>query len=165
MAEAWVLDASPFIALAKTGLLDLLPKLAPDVLLPAPVIDEILAGPAGDPARLAIQGGWGRPVAIETVPPAILEWGLGPGESSVLALSLGHRGHVAILDDAQARMCARSLKIPVLGTLGIVILARRAGLIETASSVVRRLQDAGLYLDAPTVKSALERLVGEKPEN
>ncbi len=59
------------------------------------------------------------------VPDSILEWGLGVGESSVLAFALGHSGTEAIIDDLAARKCAAALGIPVRGTLGIVPSAKR----------------------------------------
>ena len=46
-----VLDASPVIILARAGSIDVLPRLLAPVLIPLAVADEILAGPADDPAR------------------------------------------------------------------------------------------------------------------
>jgi predicted nucleic acid-binding protein len=43
-------NASPLISLATIGRLDLLLAADHDVLIPAAVADEILAGPAADPA-------------------------------------------------------------------------------------------------------------------
>jgi hypothetical protein len=45
-----VLNASPFIVLARAGYLDLLPKLVTGVLIPRAVVTEVLAGPATDAA-------------------------------------------------------------------------------------------------------------------
>ena len=43
-----VSNTSPLIVLARAGLLDLLPRLFSEVLIPAAVRAEILAGPDGD---------------------------------------------------------------------------------------------------------------------
>jgi predicted nucleic acid-binding protein len=45
MGEIWVVNASPLIALGKVGQLDLLSGLSQDLLLPEPVVQEILVGP------------------------------------------------------------------------------------------------------------------------
>jgi len=61
-----------------------------------------------------------------------LDWGLGPGESSVLALANKHPGMEAIIDDLAGRKCAAYLKIPVRGTLGIVLVLKKRGVIPQA---------------------------------
>ncbi|TMB88174.1 MAG: hypothetical protein E6J45_11680 [Chloroflexi bacterium] len=59
MAETWVVNASPLIVLAKAGRLGLTGDLCSAILLPDAVAHELLAGPADDPARLAVLAGWG----------------------------------------------------------------------------------------------------------
>ena len=88
MSNVWVANASPIIVLAKIGHLDLLTKLSLEVLLPQAVVDEIIAGPPADPARQLIEGRWGSRAAPQSISPDLIEWGLGPGETSVLALAL-----------------------------------------------------------------------------
>ncbi len=60
MSEVWVVSASPVIALAKVGYLQLLEVLPGELLLPVPVAMEIQSGPQSDAARQAVEGGWGR---------------------------------------------------------------------------------------------------------
>jgi predicted nucleic acid-binding protein len=92
--------------------------------------------------------------------PDVLEWGLGKGETAVLTLARA-RAAVAILDDAEARAAARAFGIRVMGTLGVVLLARRDGRIASASQVLRALRRAGLHLDEALLRDALPRTVGE----
>lgn len=154
-AEAWIFNASPLIALAKVDSLDLPEKLASEIIVPEAVRREILLGPADDPARSALAEGWGGQASVDTTPEPIIEWGLGAGESAVLAISIERQNAVAILDDDTARQCARSLRVPVMGTLGIVLRAKVQGLIPSASNLVHELQRAGLYLDLGTIRKAL----------
>lgn len=88
------------------------------------------------------------------------EWGLGSGESAVLAVALRERG-TALLDDAEARRCARVLGIPVLGTLGLVIRAKREGRIRSAAELLRRMIGAGFRLRDDVVDRALRDLAAE----
>lgn len=162
MPDLWVLNASPVIVLAKVDGLRLIEALAGEVLLPVAVADEILSGPAGDPARAAMDRGWGRRVPSTLVPATVLEWGLGRGESAVLAFVAEHPGAIAVLDDAEGRSCARALGLPVLGTLGIILRARKRNLIPSAAGFIRSLQAAGLHLDEATIREALKRSVGEE---
>jgi predicted nucleic acid-binding protein len=159
--EVWVVDSSPVIILAKAGRLNLLEQLSADLLIPLPVRDEILEGPPSDPAWKALRSGWGQIVVPGPVPGAVLEWGLGAGESSALALALAEPGRAAVLDDAAARACARTLGVRYLGTLAVVLRAKQAGLIESAANMMVTLRQAGLRLDEGTLRTALER-IGER---
>jgi predicted nucleic acid-binding protein len=160
--EFWVVNASPVITLAKAGHLDLLTRLANDVLVPEAVVVELLDASVDDPARQAIERGWGTRISGINIPVNILEWGLGGGETSVLAVTLQDKERTAVLDDAQGRKCARALGIPVVGTLGIVLRAKRQGYLASASEAIRDLRAAGLYLNDVTISLALERSVGEE---
>ncbi len=54
MSERWVLNASPIIVLARVGHEHLFEALAVQVVVPQAVVEDIEAGPVGDPARRAI---------------------------------------------------------------------------------------------------------------
>jgi predicted nucleic acid-binding protein len=161
VGEVFVVNASPVITLAKASHLALLTDLAETVLVPAAVVGEVLAGPESDPARRALEGGWGTRVPVSHMPSVVLEWGLGAGEAEVIAVALEGRGRTAVLDDAQGRKCAHALGLPLIGTLGVVLRAKRLGRITSAAEVLRDLQEAGLHLDPQTIALALRRIAGE----
>ena len=158
--ELWVANASPLITLAKVGALALLAPPGRQLIVPEAVAAEVRAGPASDPARLALEAGFAHALEPAEHDAGVLEWGLGAGESMVIAVAR-RRGAVAILDDAEARGAARVLGVRVIGTLGVVLLARREGRIESAAAVMRALQAAGLRLDPVLLREALARVVGE----
>ena len=87
MSEPWVVNASPVIVLAKAGYLHLLKELPAELLLPEAVVAEILAGPVSDPARRALEEGWAQPLGPARISAELLEWGLGAGETAVLAVA------------------------------------------------------------------------------
>jgi hypothetical protein len=94
-AETWVTNASPVIALAKAGYVRLLEELPVELLLPEAVVSEVLAGPEADPGRKLVEGGWGKRVNPVTIPSDLLEWGLGRGETAVLALARVRAGSLS----------------------------------------------------------------------
>jgi hypothetical protein len=63
VSDVWVVNASPVIVLAKAGFLRLLEELPTELLLPDAVAAEILVGPVDDPARKAVENGWGARVS------------------------------------------------------------------------------------------------------
>jgi predicted nucleic acid-binding protein len=90
----------------------------------------------------------------------IAAWDLGPGESEVLSFAFEQPGYYAMVDDAEARRCARTLGIPILGTGGALILAKRRGLIVSVSESLMALRNAGLWLSDELVL-LLQRQAGE----
>jgi predicted nucleic acid-binding protein len=71
-----------------------------------------------------------------------------------------HPGTEAIIDDLADRRCAAALGIPVRGTLGLILIAKRQGRIPQARPVFERLRHAGMYLSDRVMNQALG-LVGE----
>jgi predicted nucleic acid-binding protein len=89
-------------------------------------------------------------------------WQVGAGESQVLGWALREPGKVAILDDRAARRCATLLGIPVIGTVGVVALAKRRGLVSAAAPLFTALEEAGLFLSKALIREVLADL-GEAP--
>jgi len=160
MTDAWVVNTSPLITLAKVGHLELLVEDSRQLWIPSAVHDEVLHGPANDPARRALQSGFGTISEAILLHPMVLEWGLGSGETAVLSY-VKRNGGIAVVDDGAARMAAKVMGIKVTGTLGVVLRAHRLGRIESAASVIRALRDAGLRLDDDLIRQALARTTGE----
>lgn len=119
-----VANASPLIFLTRASLLHLLRHFARRILVPEAVHSEIREKGSDDITVQALEiSPWIEVVSPPPVPEQILGSGLGPGESSVLALAYANRGMEAIIDDLAGRRCASLLGIPVRGTLGIVLAA------------------------------------------
>lgn len=161
MDRVLVVNASPLIFLARIDRLDLLSSLAKLLVVPEAVLREIQAGSDRDRTaeQLKAVSSILRVDDLQ-VPDRIRLWDLGAGESQVLAHGLERPGSEVVLDDLAARRCALGLGLPMVGTLGVIILCRRRGLIHAARPVVEALLDAGLRLTPALVDGALAR-VGE----
>lgn len=97
-------NASPLIVLAGAGYFDLLPAILSPVVVPRAVLDEINAGPLGDPAIAAVaKAAWLSVVELNPVVSPIATWRLGRGETEVLEFARRNPGTVAVLDDKAAR--------------------------------------------------------------
>nr|VFJ62837.1 MAG: protein of unknown function (DUF3368) [Candidatus Kentron sp. DK] len=109
-------------------------------------------GPHDDPAAQNLAGArWARRQKTQ-INPELLAWNLGAGETSVLSFALANPQYSAILDDRAARRCARTLEVPILGTAGILVLAKRRGLIDSVEAGLHRLQTAGLWLSGDLIE-------------
>ena len=156
MSSVWVVNASPLILLGKIGRLDLLFRLSPQVMIPEGVAAELRAGPVTDTARAWIEGAGAKAVTpVGQVDSLVAAWDLGLGESHVLTLCRRLRDATAILDDRAARTCAAALGVRVAGTVALVVLAKRKGLITQVKPLLEGLLHQGIRLDAAVIETAL----------
>lgn len=161
MGKRWVVDASPTVLLAKTNRAGLLPACTEKLLIPEAVAEEVRRGSSDDPARE-----WLRAEGEQFVEPtgpvasAVAAWDLGRGESQVLSYGLRHEGWTAVVDDGAARRCAKGLDVSVIGTLGILVVAKREGRLKKVRPATEALQRAGLHVSKAVVDQVL-RMAGE----
>ena len=85
---------------------------------------------------------------------------LGAGEAEALMLALELREAVVVLDDALARRVAETLGLNVTGTLGLLLDAKRAGLITAVGPLLDQLEALRFRL-APHTRTAVLKLAGE----
>lgn len=159
MTERIVVNASPLIVLSRAGRIDLLTLVGAQIHVPESVSREVRAH-SDEAARVLDTVAWLKTVRDAEMLPLVRSWDLGPGESAVLEWAQANRPARAILDDYAARKLANVLAVPVTGTLGLALLAKRRGLVPLARPLVEEFVRAGLYLSDPVVEHAL-RLVGE----
>jgi len=160
--ECAVVNASPLIYLSKIDRLPLLQLIAPCVLVPQAVIAEIAVKGRDDVTYLAVlqQASWLVPQATIDVPAHVLAWDLGAGESAVIATALSRRACPAIIDDGLGRKCAQTLGVELFGTLGLVLIAKPRGVIDSARALLADLRANGMFLSLGVVERAVA-LVGE----
>lgn len=165
MSRRWVANASPLILLGKADLADLLTSLCDELIIPEAVMREVASKPDGRKTidRLRAEPGvrFAEDRAVRT---SIERWDLGPGESQVLELAADLTGARAVLDDREARRCGAALTVPAIGTLGVILRAKRLDLIPAARPVLEDVRRAGLYVSPELVEQALEHL-GESVED
>jgi hypothetical protein len=78
----------------------------------------------------------------------------------VLSLALEHPGSWVVLDDKLARQAALHLNLPLLGTAGILLRAKRVGHLHTVRPVLNQLSALGFRLTPETARNSLD-LAGE----
>ena len=151
-----VCNASPLIVLAKAGLLDLLTGLCPGFRIPRSVAEEVsrINDPA-DPARIWLSRNSTFVAEAPSVSPFVMAWDLGAGESSVISLVESLPGSIAVLDDLAGRRCAQALGLPVVGTLGLILMAKRRGFISSVGPALDSIVAAGLFISRHHIDSIL----------
>lgn len=159
MANPPVINASPLIFFSRAQKMELLRELTGRILVTEPVSSEIMMRGTKDiTAKVLNNESWIEIVAPPPVPEIISDWALGPGESSVLAYAYTNQGTEAIIDDLNGRKCAMLLNIPLHGTLGLILIAKKRGLIQAARPVIDDFLRSGLYLSRQILDEALKRV-------
>ncbi len=153
-----IVNASPLILLTKIGQIELLDAEGVNVVVPTPVLQEVSNLDPSDPVVRAIHdAGWSIVTPSGPIPASFGRWKLDSGEGSVLTLALESPGCEVVIDDRAGRRCAEAHRISLLGTVGLVILAKRLGRIAEARRIIDDLRRAGLYVKDDVIAEALKQ--------
>jgi predicted nucleic acid-binding protein len=154
-----VSDTTPLRHLAAIGIVDLLRQLYQCIIVPKAVWQELHAEatPAVVKTWLDSAPDWleiRSPVsAAQTAFSEILDL----GECEAIQLAIALKADLLIMDDREARTVALQLRLPVVGTLGVLERADLLGLLADFRSVLRELEASGFYLSDRLREAALER--------
>jgi len=132
-------NTSPLNYLTLIDLQDLLPALFGRVLIPDAVWHELGSPAAPQPVKdwLATSPSWLDRRVVAQVPPDLRH--LDSGEREAIALAQTVTASLVLLDERRGRRVARDLGLKVSGTLGVLDLAARRGLVDLADAL-RRLE-------------------------
>jgi predicted nucleic acid-binding protein len=160
-----VSNASPLIVFSRIGELNLIGRAYGTVLVPPAVWREVVEEGADRPGAAGVAGvDWLR--RVDVAPSGLLTRmrpRLGAGEAEAIALASERAGTIPLLlDDLDGRRVAGELRLPVVGSAGVLVAAKKLGLIESARPLLAELRSAGLYLSDRVFTDALV-LVGEAP--
>jgi uncharacterized protein len=155
-------NSSPLINFGALGRLDILQTLYESLFIPEAVYHEIVVAGRHYPGAAEIkQAAWiiPKPVANRAAVAALHD--LGRGEAEAIMLAVEHPGSLVILDDRQGRGVAIHLGLNVIGTLGVLLIAKRKGLIQSLAIAIDHLQTRLGFRIAADLKAKVLREVGE----
>ncbi len=147
MDKIIISDTSCLIALSKIEKLDLLKDLYNEIIITSDVYQEF-GGSLPD---------W---IIITEVKDKQkqkdLEERLDKGEASSIALALEIDNATLIIDEIKGRKIAQSFNINIIGTIGIILLADKKGLISDVTSLILRLVNKGFRLSDNLIYKIIE---------
>lgn len=129
-------DTSPLTALLLAHRDELLRELFDRVVIPPSVQSELLRAHAGLPS-------WIEVIAPQMIPVSVSEAGLDSGETEAIALALELQPDMLLIDERLGRRLAIRHGLPIMGLLGLVVLAKQRRLIAEIVPVIGELQDKG----------------------
>jgi uncharacterized protein len=150
-----VADASPLIALAGIGRVEILRDVYADVVVPPAVHQEAFAR-RGRPVPTWIQiRAPMRPVLAD-----VSSGGLGLGEREAIALAVELHADLLLVDDRDARRAALAAGLRIAGTMAVLLRAKRAGHVPAVRPILDALVADGFHV-APALRAAVLRDAGE----
>jgi predicted nucleic acid-binding protein len=160
-----VANSSVLIALGSLGRLDLLERRFPEgILVPTAVWHEVVETGAGRAGAAAVATAKWITVGAVRDESRVKEFShdLDVGESEALALALEKSAAIVLLDEKDARQMATQLGLAPLGTIGLLIWARRSGLIGSLRQQLDALRRQGKFRISQTLYATALRAVGEE---
>jgi predicted nucleic acid-binding protein len=156
----FVADATPLIALARIGRLDLLDVLPVPILVAVTVWNEV-AGDLSRPGAVVLERARDDGIlAVIDAGDAHAYLQLGPGENATITAA-AEIGAAVIVDERKARRLLREDpelrgSIPaILSTVALVILEKRAGVVPDVRVILHQLQKQGFYIGQSVYEAAL----------
>lgn len=158
-----VSDTSAIINLAMIGRLDLLHQLYLEVFIPAAVYREIVVQGAGKPGATEVQTQpWFKQQAVaDTAFVSQLRRDLDDGEAEAIVLAQEIGADLLLIDDRAARHQAARLGLRFIGLLGVLLEAKKAGLLATVRPAVDDLISKAGFRVRSSLYQAILKSAGE----
>lgn len=157
-----VADSGPLIALARIGRLDLLKKVHGQVLVPRAVWEEVAGAESeGRPGASDIRASsWVKMTDAEPLAADGYSLIVDRGEAEAIALARQLPAALLLIDDGRGRRLAQHIGVRIKGTLGVLVMAKRRGLLVSVGPEIEGLRQAGVHVARFLVEATL-REVGE----
>jgi len=143
-----VVDSTPLIYLAAMGRFDLLQALYGRIVIPAGVRDELVVQGAGrwGAAETAAASWIDCQPVVDIAKLAVLPGNLDGGEREVIALAEEVPADLVIMDESSGRQELKRRGIPFIGTVGVLMLAKKGGLLALLKPELDKLRVCGFHL-------------------
>ena len=151
MHNVIISDASCLIVLEKVDALSLLYDLYGSIYVTPEILGEF---DRPIPSWIVVRS------VKDTSKIDLLELQVDRGEASALVLALEMGECLVIIDDLKARKIANKLNIKITGTIGILIAAKRKGIIPSVKPLLNKIKATNFRISIEMENEAL-RLAGE----
>jgi uncharacterized protein len=162
-----VSDSSPIILLSLIGQHDLLRQLYGKVIIPPMVLSEILEGGPAAPGFAEVSGlPWFevRTLSSDGMKHALqAKEGLDDGEAEAIALALEAKADVILIDERAGRKAAEAKGLSTVGVLGVLLRAKRAGLVPEIGPFVTTLLSSDRFWAAEQLIQEILQAADESP--
>ena len=153
-----VINASPIISLCKIGVENILFELFEKVFITDEVIGEIDSKPGRMSNFIKDSIANGKLKKYSVAKKSMIDDLYGKmhkGELSVVIAGLELQADYVIIDEIAARNFAESLSLNPIGTIGLLRIAKKKGLIQSVKPFLMELREKGMWLS----KQIIEKII------
>lgn len=141
-----VVNSTPLIALGKCGRLEILKSLFCEIDIPEAVYNEVCAKNDIVSQNVKAAKSWIHVHKIKHYEDKkMYRSRLHDGEVEVMILAQEINADLVIIDDYAARSTAKFLQLPLAGTLGVLVTAKRHGIIASVSDIIVDMEAQNIY--------------------
>lgn len=154
-----VADASALVALSACDSLTLLEALFGQVWVPEAVFNEVAVADKPQAARLHhyLQN---KVRAVDMQHFVFLDAFADAGETAAMLLYKELAADYLLIDDKRGRKVAKINQIRTIGSLGVLLQAKRVGLIPAVAPLLRQIAASPVFIGADLLQTVLD-LAGE----
>jgi len=141
---AVISDASVLISLGSAGHLEILRDLYARVVIPGRISRECVGTSSSLPGAPEIQGALAAQWLVQAEPTnsalvnSLMEK-LDAGEAEAIALAVENPGALLLIDESDGRIVAKRFGVPVTGTVGVLVRAKKEGHLTMIRPVLDRM--------------------------
>ena len=150
-----VSDTSAITSLIKIGQVDLLLEIFGAVLVPSAVLAELKVDHVDLPVWVRERPVRDRSLVLE------LTEELDLGESEAIALALETGADFLLIDEKLGRLEAIERGIEIIGVLGVAVVAKKRGLIDSVGDFIAQLKGQASFRIAAELEARILRNAGE----
>jgi len=151
-------DTTAISNLIQIGALNLLKDIYNEIIIPTAVYNELLVLDSNElPIRKQLNQDWFK---IETVIKdstfLSLSVELDIGEVEAITLAIQKKADYLLIDEKEGRKIAVEKELKIIGTLGILIEAKRRKLIESVKTKMDDLMNIGFWINPKLYNKVIE---------
>ena len=151
-----VSNTTPIISLLKIGKLEILKDLYDEIYIPQEVFNEIEAGKHKKYYLNLLTFEWIKIEQIQDRKSISYFLDLDKGEAEAIVLATESEADLILLDESLGRFHAKHAGLRVTGTIGILVKAKKRGLISELKPLILELKDKGVWLSESLIERILE---------
>jgi predicted nucleic acid-binding protein len=149
-----VSNSSPLIFFPAIGMLDNLADFG-DISIPKAVYEEFTKNDLKGSNEVK-NADWIKVMEVEEHKSVAFSSALDAGKTQAIALAIKQNADLILLDDLAGRRAAVAYGIKVMGTLGLLKVMYRKGLIENMKCVLDELQKHGFWISTDLYSKMLK---------
>ncbi len=143
-----VINSSPLIALGCIGKIDILTDIFEEVFIPQEVFNETVVNGKNDIVLEGIKKN-DKLTVISATNIVLIEFlsdNLDKGESEVIAIAKENKIETVIIDELKGRKIAGMHGLNVIGSLGILSIAKKKGFIDEVKKYIDEMEQYGIRI-------------------